>query len=117
MNSRMNLLLLLLPLCFGIASSAAIAPDTPSFTASELDDIETTAVLLLKNWSTHPSFDSPAITTEGSAGSSVPLKKTAVPEAFAQSTMCLDGSPFYFYIREGDPTKVALFLQGGGAVY
>ncbi|GMH98675.1 hypothetical protein TrVE_jg8200 [Triparma verrucosa] len=104
-------LLLLLPLCFGLASSASPTNPYPSFTASELDQIESTAVTLLKSWSTHPSFTSPAITTEGYG---VPMTKTPVPESFSDSTMCLDGSPFYFYIRPGDPTKVALFLQGGG---
>ena len=53
MNSLMNLLLLL-PLFFGLASSTAPA----YFAASELDQIETTAVNLLENWSAHPSFAS-----------------------------------------------------------
>mmetsp|Transcript_18866 Transcript_18866/g.39260 ORF Transcript_18866/g.39260 Transcript_18866/m.39260 type:complete len:100 (+) Transcript_18866:161-460(+) len=99
----MNLFILLPLCCICLASSAA----PTSFTASELDQIESTAVTLLKKWSKHASFTSPSITTKGEG---IPMTKTAVPESFSDSTMCLDGSPFYFYIRPGDPTKIALFL-------
>lgn len=30
---------------------------------------------------------------------------------------CLDGSPSGYYIRQGDPTRFVIFLQGGGACY
>lgn len=31
--------------------------------------------------------------------------------------MCSDGSPFAFYIRGADPTKLLFFLEGGGACF
>lgn len=31
--------------------------------------------------------------------------------------MCSDGSPFTFHVREGDPTKVLFFMEGGGACF
>ena len=30
---------------------------------------------------------------------------------------CADGSEFNFWVREADPTKVVLFLEGGGACF
>jgi hypothetical protein len=31
--------------------------------------------------------------------------------------MCADGSPYTYWIRQADPTKVVFFLQGGGACF
>lgn len=31
--------------------------------------------------------------------------------------MCSDGSPFAYYLREADPTRVLFFLEGGGACF
>jgi hypothetical protein len=33
------------------------------------------------------------------------------------SCMCSDGSPFRYFVHQGDPTKVLFFLQGGGACF
>lgn len=32
-------------------------------------------------------------------------------------TLCADGSPYEFHVREGDPGKVMLFFNGGGACW
>jgi hypothetical protein len=31
--------------------------------------------------------------------------------------MCADGSPYSYFVREADPTKVMFFLEGGGACF
>jgi hypothetical protein len=31
--------------------------------------------------------------------------------------MCADGSPYSYWVHQGDPTKVVFFLQGGGACF
>ena len=32
-------------------------------------------------------------------------------------TLCADGSDYYFMVRKGDPEKVVLYFQGGGACW
>ena len=32
-------------------------------------------------------------------------------------TSCSDGSAYRFYVKEGDPNKVVLYMQGGGACW
>lgn len=34
-----------------------------------------------------------------------------------QGAVCTDGSPFKFYVNRGDPKRLVIFLQGGGACW
>lgn len=40
-------------------------------------------------------------------------ERVAAPEG----CMCADGSPWSYFVREADPTKVVLFFDGGGACF
>ena len=62
------------------------------------------AIDLLKPFATLP----PPVPSSPTTTSS-PLVKTPLGDS-----VCLDGSPFSAYIREGDPHKVVMFLEGGG---
>ncbi len=33
------------------------------------------------------------------------------------ATMCADGSAYHFFVREGDPARLTVFFQGGGACW
>ena len=34
-----------------------------------------------------------------------------------EDCVCADGSPYYYWVREADPTKVVFYLEGGGACF
>lgn len=67
-------------------------------------------------------------TTEPAASSSAPATAPATTEPVAgvdawesivapADCMCSDGSTFNFHVRQGDPTKVLFFMEGGGACF
>jgi hypothetical protein len=65
--------------------------------------------------------DSPA-----PAVTEAPVTEAPVTEAPAPSwetivapadCMCADGSPYSYYVREADPTKVMFYMEGGGACF
>jgi Pectinacetylesterase len=63
--------------------------------------------------------DSPA---QGSTASPAPSTTQAVAAEWQQvsapdNCKCSDGSPYSYWVREGDPAKVMFFLQGGGACF
>ena len=35
----------------------------------------------------------------------------------AANTVCSDGSPYSFFVRQGDPDKLLVYFQGGGACW
>ena len=35
----------------------------------------------------------------------------------AANTTCSDGSPYSFFVRQGDPDKLLVYFQGGGACW
>jgi hypothetical protein len=59
-----------------------------------------------------PASDGPAPSGPGPAGASE--WERIVPGGDCE---CADGSEFYFFERRADPTKVVLFLEGGGACW
>merc|ERR1712232_182963 len=52
----------------------------------------------------------------GLAGAAPPMKLQLLPEDIAKEkgAQCLDHSPAGYYIREQDPKKWVIFLEGGG---
>ena len=54
--------------------------------------------------------------TEGTGDSAAPAGDWEQVEAPA-SCMCSDATPFHYYIRRADPTKVLLYYEGGGACF
>ena len=72
----------------------------------------------------------PTSTTSTTTTPSTSTSTTAAPTTTADFTaatwqavsapsdcMCADGSPYTYWIRHADPTKVVFFLQGGGACF
>ena len=68
----------------------------------------------------------PSVTTEAVAVTEAPVTEAPVTEAPAPTwetvaapadCMCADGSPFSYYVREADPSKVMFYLEGGGACF
>ncbi len=83
---------------------------------------------------TPPASVAVTTTVTEPAAISLPPPTTATPTTAATTTtvapvagwrqvtasgecMCSDGSPYSYWIREADPTKVVFFLQGGGACF
>ncbi|MET0661598.1 MAG: pectin acetylesterase-family hydrolase [Ilumatobacteraceae bacterium] len=56
-----------------------------------------------------------APTTDATAAAIVPDQWTAVDPG--PGCMCMDGSPFELWDRSGDPIKVVLYFEGGGACF
>jgi Pectinacetylesterase len=54
-------------------------------------------------------------TTEATPAAIVPDQWTSVDPG--PGCMCMDGSPFELWDRPGDPTKVVLYFEGGGACF
>ena len=93
-------------------SGSATSPPTSDPAASEatLPATETVAEATL-----------PA--TETAAEATLPATETVATDSAWEKVVpggdcaCADGSEFNFWVREADPTKVVLFLEGGGACF
>lgn len=60
----------------------------------------------------------PPAPTEAPTGSDAPVSQTDWLRVDAPSDcMCADGSPYAYFVREADPTKVLFYLEGGGACF
>ena len=63
-----------------------------------------------------------SIATTGAPDVTEPPTDQPTPIAWETVTapadcMCADGSPYSYFVREADPTKVIFFLEGGGACF
>jgi len=77
--------------------------------------------------STDSATDSSASATEAPTTSEAPSTEAPVdtePREVSWETidapadcMCADGSPYSYFVREADPTKVMFYLEGGGACF
>ena len=77
--------------------------------------------------STDSAADSSASATEAPSTSDAPSTEAPVdtePREISWETidapadcMCADGSPYSYFVREADPTKVMFYLEGGGACF
>ena len=100
--------------CSDDSTSQSTSPTTPQTVAEVTTPVvASTAPVTAADTTpetTAPETTTPAPTTE------------AAPAGWRQVTasaecMCSDGSPYSYWIREADPTKVVFFLQGGGACF
>jgi glyoxylase-like metal-dependent hydrolase (beta-lactamase superfamily II) len=67
-----------------------------------------------------PESTTPASDAPQSAGT--PTEASATPTDWqkispAANTTCSDGSPYSFFVRQGDPNKLLVYFQGGGACW
>jgi len=98
----------------GPASTASSTPPTQTVTAVTTvttDTVDTTSP------SAAPT-PTPPPTTEAAA----PTTAAGAPTGWQQvvpggDCRCADGSEFSFWVRHGDPTRVVLYFQGGGACF
>ena len=77
--------------------------------------------------STDSATDSSTAATEAPSTSDAPSTEASVdtePREISWETidapadcMCADGSPYSYFVREADPTKVMFYLEGGGACF
>ena len=77
--------------------------------------------------STDSATDSSTAATEAPSTSDAPSTEAPVdtePREISWETidapadcMCADGSPYSYFVREADPTKVMFYLEGGGACF
>jgi hypothetical protein len=77
--------------------------------------------------STDSATDSSAAATDAPSTSDAPSTEAPVdtePREISWETidapadcMCADGSPYSYFVREADPTKVMFYLEGGGACF
>lgn len=69
--------------------------------------------------SSAPSTEAPTITEAPSTEPPATEPPAVTWETVAAPTdcMCADGSPFSYYVREADPTKVMFYMEGGGACF
>ena len=70
-----------------------------------------------------PVTDEASTVTAGPAGATLPATETVATDAVWEKVVpggdcaCADGTEFNFWVREADPARVVLFLEGGGACF
>ena len=73
--------------------------------------------------SSEPATEATLPATETASEATLPATETAASDAVWEKVVpggdcaCADGSEFNFWVREADPAKVVLFLEGGGACF
>ena len=65
--------------------------------------------------STTPASDAPQSTGTPTEASATPTDWQKISPA--ANTACSDGSPYSFFVRQGDPNKLLVYFQGGGACW
>ena len=65
--------------------------------------------------STTPASDAPQSTGTPTEASATPTDWQKISPA--ANTTCSDGSPYSFFVRQGDPDKLLVYFQGGGACW
>ncbi|MEP7204053.1 MAG: pectin acetylesterase-family hydrolase [Ilumatobacteraceae bacterium] len=96
--------------CSSDSSSSSTAATTDETVAAATAPAES-LVTAPPDVDTAPAVTSPAVVTTAAAAAGW-RQVMASGEC-----MCADGSPYSYWIREADPTKVVFFLQGGGACF
>lgn len=91
------------------AASATTPATTPGTAAATTPDTTPAATEVAATVA--PAASTPAASTpvEGASG----WETVDAPG----SCMCSDGSPFKYFVHQGDPNKVLFFLEGGGACF
>ncbi len=100
-----------------------LAACTSDGDTSDADISGTTSAALAPATTTSPSTVAPTDVTEPSTVQPVttdgaePIAVGAWRSVAADDCVCADGSPFELWERPADPTKVVLFLEGGGVCF
>lgn len=63
------------------------------------------------------SVSTAAVATPSGGGDDSPTVGEWEQVATGEPCQCSDGSPFHYWVRPADPTKVVFFLSGGGACF
>ena len=85
-------------------------------------DDETTAEATTTTEAPATTTEAPATTTSTTSTTTTTTTTTEPPLAWRQvlagdDCVCSDGSDYSYWVREGDPSKVMLFFDGGGACF
>ncbi|HEX2783540.1 MAG TPA: pectin acetylesterase-family hydrolase [Ilumatobacteraceae bacterium] len=104
--------LALLGVVAACSDSSSSSPTSPAaVTSAPAIEVSTTAAPPTSDATTTLSPTTVATTT-----TTVPIAAWQQVTAPSQC-MCADGSPYSYWVHQGDPTKVVFFLQGGGACF
>jgi len=96
--------------------STVTVPDTAPTDTVPTDTAPTSAAPTSVTPSTlAPATTAAPVTTDAAPAAIVPDQWTSVDPG--PECMCMDGSPFELWDRPGDPTKVVLYFEGGGACF
>ncbi len=96
--------------------STVTVPDTAPTDTAPTDTAPTSAAPTSVTPSTvAPATTAAPVTTDAAPAAIVPDQWTSVDPG--PECMCMDGSPFELWDRPGDPTKVVLYFEGGGACF
>lgn len=63
------------------------------------------------------TLDTGSTTASSAAPTTVDIASQWETVVAPADCMCSDGSPFQYFVREADPTKVLFFMEGGGACF
>jgi hypothetical protein len=101
---------------------AACSDDSSSSSSTAGTTSETVAGVVTSLETDVTSAPPTEVDTTPATTSPAPDTTAAASAGFRQvmasgECMCADGSPYSYWIREADPTKVVFFLQGGGACF
>ena len=85
-------------------------------------DDETTAEATTTTEAAATTTEAPATTTSTTSTTTTTTTTTTEPplawrQVLARDCVCSDGSDYSYWVREGDPSKVMLFFDGGGACF
>ncbi len=80
---------------------------TASGVQTQLDDIDADVV---RNTTVSPNVDDAQFTTIAPTGTTTYEKKALTPK-------CINGSPYYFFVKRGTVNKLLMYYQGGGACW
>jgi hypothetical protein len=100
------------------AVATTTSPSTGSTTAPETTEPGMTEPETTEPETTEPEATEPTATSEPtSTATSEPVVVGAWQSILAEGCVCSDGSSFELWERPADPTKVVLYLEGGGACF
>ena len=99
-------------------TAAPTTTSAPTTTAAPATTAAPTTTAAPATTTAPPTTAAPATTTIAAPITTVPVPDSewvAIPGG--DDCACADGSPYYFWVREADPTKVVFYLEGGGACF
>jgi hypothetical protein len=98
------------------AGAIAVACSSEAATPTGSDSGTTSVAVVDSTTASDPSIGDPLL-GDPVSGSGVPASAEWQMVTAPPNCKCSDNSPYSFWVREADPTKVVFFLQGGGACF